>query len=400
MFLLLNFILSKFIKNYDDTQNPQVRTACGNFSGVLGIILNLILFGAKLLSGILTASISVTADAFNNLSDAGSSVVTFLGFKLASRPADEEHPYGHGRYEYVAGLGISCAIVLVGAELLKSSVEKIFKPEETTAITLLSVCILLGSICVKLFMFFFNRAMSKRISSSTLKATAMDSLTDCIATSVVLIGLGISAATGVNIDGWLGCAVACFILYTGISTFKESLSPLLGNTPDPRFIDEIRETVLSTELITGIHDLLVHDYGPGRCIISFHAEIPYDVDIMHAHDVIDRLERKIQEKYHCLVTIHMDPIAVSDEYTIELKEKIVESLADIDSSLSLHDFRIVKSEEQQRVLFDLVVPPECKMKETDALNAVKAKIAQIDEKLELLIHIDKICLEGGGKIKL
>lgn len=400
MFLLLNFILSKFIKNYDDTQNPEVRTACGNFSGVLGIILNLILFGAKLLSGILTASISVTADAFNNLSDAGSSVVTFLGFKLASRPADEEHPYGHGRYEYVAGLGISCAIVLVGAELLKSSVEKIFKPEETTAITLLSVCILLGSICVKLFMFFFNRAMSKRISSSTLKATAMDSLTDCIATSVVLIGLGISAATGVNIDGWLGCAVACFILYTGISTFKESLSPLLGNTPDPGFIDEIRETVLSTELITGIHDLLVHDYGPGRCIISFHAEIPYDVDIMHAHDVIDRLERKIQEKYHCLVTIHMDPIAVSDEYTIELKEKIVESLADIDSSLSLHDFRIVKSEEQQRVLFDLVVPPECKMKETDALNAVKAKIAQIDEKLEPLIHIDKICLEGGGKIKL
>ena len=400
MFLLLNFILSKLIKNYDDTQNPEVRTACGNFSGVLGIILNLILFGAKLLSGILTASISVTADAFNNLSDAGSSVVTFLGFKLASRPADEEHPYGHGRYEYVAGLGISCAIVLVGAELLKSSVEKIFRPEETTAITLLSVCILLGSICVKLFMFFFNRAMSKRISSSTLKATAMDSLTDCIATSVVLIGLGISAATGVNIDGWLGCAVACFILYTGISTFKESLSPLLGNTPDPRFIDEIRETVLSTELITGIHDLLVHDYGPGRCIISFHAEIPYDVDIMHAHDVIDRLERKIQEKYHCLVTIHMDPIAVSDEYTIELKEKIVESLADIDSSLSLHDFRIVKSEEQQRVLFDLVVPPECKMKETDALNAVKAKIAQIDEKLEPLIHIDKICLEGGGKIKL
>lgn len=400
MFLLLNFILSKFIKNYDDTQNPQVRTACGNFSGVLGIILNLILFGAKLLSGILTASISVTADAFNNLSDAGSSVVTFLGFKLASRPADEEHPYGHGRYEYVAGLGISCAIVLVGAELLKSSVEKIFKPEETTAITLLSVCILLGSICVKLFMFFFNRAMSKRISSSTLKATAMDSLTDCIATSVVLIGLVISGATGVNIDGWLGCAVACFILYTGISTFKESLSPLLGNTPDPRFIDEIRETVLSTELITGIHDLLVHDYGPGRSIISFHAEIPYDVDITHAHDVIDRLERKIQEKYHCLVTIHMDPIAVSDEYTIELKEKIVESLADIDSSLSLHDFRIVKSEEQQRVLFDLVVPPECKMKETDALNAVKAKIAQIDEKLEPLIHIDKICLEGGGKIKL
>lgn len=195
--------------------------------------------------------------------------------------------------------------------------------------------------------------MSKKISSSALKATAMDSLTDCIATSVVLIGLGISAVTGVNIDGWLGCAVAGFILYTGISTFKESLSPLLGNTPDPEFIDEIREIVLSTELITGIHDLLIHDYGPGRCIISFHAEVPYDVDILKAHDVIDRLERKIQEKYNCVVTIHMDPIAVSDEYTIELKEKINESLDSIDSALSLHDFRIVKGEEHQRVLLTL-----------------------------------------------
>ena len=397
---MLDFILSKFIKNYDDTKNPQVRTACGNFSGVLGIILNLILFGAKLLSGILTASISVTADAFNNLSDAGSSVVTFLGFKLASRPADEEHPYGHGRYEYVAGLGISCAIVLVGAELLKSSIEKIITPEDGTAITLLSICILIGSICVKLWMFFFNRAMSKKISSSTLKATAMDSLTDCIATSVVLIGLGISAVTGVNIDGWLGCAVAGFILYTGISTFKESLSPLLGNTPDPEFVDEIRETVLSTELIAGIHDLIVHDYGPGRCIISFHAEVPYDVDIMKAHDVIDRLEQKIQKEHNCIVTIHMDPIAVSDEYTIELKEKITESLADIDSALSLHDFRIVKGEEQQRVLFDLVVPPECKLKEEEALGAVKKKIAQIDTKLSPMIHIDKICLECGGNIKI
>lgn len=242
--------------------------------------------------------------------------------------------------------------------------------------------------------------MSKKISSSALKATAMDSLTDCIATSVVLIGLGISAVTGVNIDGWLGCAVAGFILYTGISTFKESLSPLLGNTPDPEFIDEIREIVLSTELITGIHDLLIHDYGPGRCIISFHAEVPYDVDILKAHDVIDRLERKIQEKYNCVVTIHMDPIAVSDEYTIELKEKINESLDSIDSALSLHDFRIVKGEEHQRVLFDLVVPPECKLKETDALNAVKEKISQIDKKLIPIIHIDKICLECGGNIKL
>ena len=382
-------MLSKFIKNYDDIKNPQVRSACGNFSGVVGIILNLILFSAKLLSGILTASISVTADAFNNLSDAGSSVVTFLGFKLANRPADEEHPYGHGRYEYVAGLGISCAIILVGVELLKSSIEKIINPEESTAITLLSVCILIGSICVKLWMFFFNRAMSKKISSSALKATAMDSLTDCIATSVVLIGLGISAVTGVNIDGWLGCAVAGFILYTGISTFKESLSPLLGNTPDPEFIDEIREIVLSTELITGIHDLLIHDYGPGRCIISFHAEVPYDVDILKAHDVIDRLERKIQEKYNCVVTIHMDPIEVNDMLTNKCKKLVNNIIHSIDSSLDLHDFRIVSGESHTNLIFDLVVPFECKYSNEELKQKIDMQLSKENINYYTVIVFDK-----------
>lgn len=395
-----DFVFRKFIKNYKDTKSPEVRTAYGNFSGVLGIILNLLLFGAKLISGILSASISVTADAFNNLSDAGSSLVTFLGFKLASKPADEEHPYGHGRYEYVAGLGISCAIVLVGVELLRTSVGKIISPDEGTAITLLSVCILIASICVKLWMFFFNLKISGRISSATLKATAMDSLSDCIATSVVLAGLGISSVTGANIDGWLGCIVAAFIIYTGISTFKESLSPLLGNTPDPEFVDEIREMVLSSEFITGIHDLLIHDYGPGRRIISFHAEVPYDEDIIKTHEVIDTLEREIQEKYNCVVTVHMDPIAVADEETMELKEKITEYLVSLDSTLSLHDFRLVKGEEHRRVLFDIVVPPECKMKDTDVLGAVNKKILEIDKKLTAIINIDKICLESGGNIKL
>jgi len=375
----LDLVLSKFIKNYDDIKNPQVRSACGNFSGVVGIILNLVLFSAKLLSGILTASISVTADAFNNLSDAGSSVVTFLGFKLANRPADEEHPYGHGRYEYVAGLGISCAIILVGVELLKSSIEKIINPEESTAITLLSVCILIGSICVKLWMFFFNRAMSKKISSSALKATAMDSLTDCIATSVVLIGLGISAVTGVNIDGWLGCAVAGFILYTGISTFNESLSPLLGNTPDPEFVDEIREIVLSTELITGIHDLLIHDYGPGRQMISLHAEMPAESgsDIFKLHDIVDNAERRLRQELGCDATIHLDPVAAEDEQTQMLHERMEAALFEINSGLTMHDFRIVPGPTHTNLIFDVVVPYDNKMPQAEILEKIEYAAAEL-----------------------
>lgn len=386
---MIKLLTKLFVKNSKDVKNPDVRTAYGNMSGIVGIFLNLCLFTAKLVAGLLSASISVVADAFNNLSDAGSSVVTFLGFKLANMPADKEHPFGHGRYEYVAGLGISVVILLVGIELLKSSAEKIFNPQESTKIAFFSIIILIVSVVVKMWMFFFNRALSKKINSSTLKATSLDSLTDSIATTIVLLGLVISQIFGVNIDGYLGIAVALFILFTGVNTFRDSLSPLLGNPPDAEFVNEIRETVLQDEMIVGIHDLIVHDYGPGRCMISLHAEIPCDADILKAHDSIDLVEKTLERKYNCLATIHMDPIASNDEYTIELREDVANKMCEISPDFSIHDFRIVKGDTHTNIIFDLVVPYKIKMSEDEIKEQAKIKLRQIDPKFIPVMQIDR-----------
>lgn len=386
---MVNLLTRIFVKNSDDTKNPDVRSAYGNMSGIVGIFLNLCLFAAKLTAGVFSSSISVVADAFNNLSDAGSSVVTFLGFKLANRPADKEHPFGHGRYEYVAGLGISVVILLVGVELLKSSIEKIFNPEASTEITLVSVCILIASVLVKLWMFYFNKILSKKINSSALKATSLDSLTDCVATTIVLIGLLISKYSGLVIDGYLGVAVAVFIIFAGINTFKDSLSPLLGTPPDADFVDDIRETVMQDEMIVGIHDLIVHDYGPGRCIISLHAEIPCDEDILKAHDSIDLVEKVLERKFNCLATIHMDPIAVDDEITLSLKRKVTDAVVEIDPQFSLHDFRVVHGETHTNLIFDLVIPHGLKTPYDEIRNLVKDRIQSIDPKLIPVMHIEK-----------
>lgn len=389
MFLLIKLLTRLFVKNADDVKNPEVRTAYGNMSGIVGIVLNLLLFTAKLTAGIISASISVVADAFNNLSDAGSSVVTFLGFKLANRPADREHPFGHGRYEYVAGLGISIVIFYVGIELLKSSISKILNPEAVTQISLFSIIILIASVCIKLWMFWFNKILSKKINSATLKATAMDSLTDSIATTIVSVGLLISELTNLNIDGYLGCAVAVFIIVTGVNTFRDSVSPLLGNPPESDFVDEIKETVLQDEMVVGIHDLIVHDYGPGRCIISLHAEIPSNEDFLNAHDNIDLLEKTLERKFNCMATIHMDPIAVDDEYTLSLKYRIEDVLCTINREFSIHDFRIVQGETHTNVIFDLVIPYNLKIKNEEIRILSKEKIQSIDPKLIPIIHIEK-----------
>ena len=386
---MTKLLIKLFIKNSDDLSNNDVRAQYGNMSGAVGIFLNLCLFAAKLIAGVFSSSVSVVADAFNNLSDAGSSVVTFLGFKLASRPADKEHPFGHGRYEYVAGLGISVVILLVGIEFIKSSVEKILNPEQAMQITLASACILIASVIIKLWMFFFNRYIAKRINSSALKATSLDSLTDCAATTIVLAGLAVSHFTGVRIDGWLGLAVALFIIFTGISTFRESLSPLLGRSPDVEFVESIKETVLSDEMIVGIHDLIVHDYGPGRVIISLHAEVPCDQDILKAHDAIDLVEKTLERKYNCLATIHMDPIASNDSYTNGLKMEIMEKITEIDETLSIHDFRVVKGDTHTNVLFDLVVPYKFRLDNNQTKELVKEKIREIDPKLIPVMHIEK-----------
>ena len=386
---MVNLITKLFIKNSDDVSNPDVRTAYGNMSGAVGIFLNLCLFSAKLVSGILTASISVVADAFNNLSDAGSSLVTFLGFRLAGRPADKEHPFGHGRYEYLTGLVISFLILLVGIELLKSSVDKILTPEAVTSMNLISAIILGASILVKLWMFYFNKILSKKIDSSALRATATDSLTDSVATSIVLIGLIFSHYTGVNIDGYLGVGVAVFILIAGIRTFKESISPLLGTPPKQEFVDDIKRAVLSDEMIVGLHDLIVHDYGPGRCIISLHAEISDKEDLLKAHDKIDLIEKELENKFNCLATIHMDPIASDDEYTVSLMEKVVSVLRTISKDFSVHDFRVVQGETHTNVIFDLVVPYDCKDKNESIRKKSTELIQDIDSKLVPVICIEK-----------
>lgn len=393
MFVLIKLLTKLFVKNSDDIKNPEVRAAYGNMSGIVGIFLNLCLFAAKLTAGIVSASISVIADAFNNLSDAGSSVVTFLGFKLASRPADKEHPFGHGRYEYVAGLGISVVILLVGIELMKSSIGKIISPDASTEITLVSACILIASVAVKLWMYFFNKFLSNKINSSALKATSLDSLTDCVATTIVLIGLVISNLTGLMIDGYLGAAVALFILFTGVSTFKESLSPLLGNPPDAEFVNDIKDTVMQDDMIVGIHDLIVHDYGPGRCIISLHAEIPCNEDILKAHDSIDLIEKTLERKFNCMATIHMDPIATDDEYTLNLKDKVYRKLCDNNSGFSIHDFRVVKGDTHTNVIFDLAVPHGIKQSDDEILKTAKEKIRTIDPKLIPVMHIEKSFIE-------
>ena len=387
--LVVNLISKLFIKNFEDINSPSVRASYGNLSGIMGIILNLCLFTAKLTAGVLTSSISVVADAFNNLSDAGSSLVTFFGFRLANRPADKEHPFGHGRYEYLTGLIISFFILLVGLELFKSSVDKILNPDALTNMSMLSIIILVASIAVKLWMFYFNKILSKKINSSALKATATDSLTDSIATSIVLIGLVFSQFTGINIDGYLGVAVAIFIFIAGIKTLKESISPLLGTPPEKEFVDDIKRTVLEDEIILGLHDLIVHDYGPGRCIISLHAEISDQEDLLKAHDKIDLIEKELEIKFNCLATIHMDPIASDDEYTLSLKGKIVSKLLLINKDFSVHDFRIVQGDTHTNVIFDLVVPYECNEKNDIILKKVTEAIKSVDQKLIPVVYIEK-----------
>lgn len=395
VFLLTNLLVKLFVKDSKNLKNSDVRTAYGNMSGIVGICLNLLLFAIKLLAGLFSGAISVLADAFNNLSDAGSSVVTFLGFKLANRPADDEHPYGHGRYEYVAGLGISIAIFIVGFELLKSSFLKIFSHNTNTSLNKISISILIISVIIKIWMFLFNKKLSKIISSKTLKATAMDSFTDSIATSVVLIGLIISKNFGVNVDGYLGCAVAFFILFTGFSTFKESLSPLIGKSPDVKFINEIRETVIANELITGVHDLLVHDYGANNCIISLHAEVPDTTNIVDAHNVADEVERILHQKFNCEATIHIDPV-MSDELTVELRENVTNIVKSIDEKLSIHDFKAVECSDHTNVIFDLIIPHKYKLKDYEVLDVVKKGIFKFNSTLIPVIHIDKIYLNSDN----
>lgn len=371
---MVNFLSKKFIKNYNDVKNEKVRRAYGILCSIVGIMLNIFLFIIKYFAGIISGSIAITADAFNNLSDAGSSVITLIGFKFAGMKPDPEHPFGHGRIEYISGFAVSVMIILMGVELLKSSVDKIFHPE-TIDTTIVSFIILIVSILVKLYMSLYNSRIGDKIESAGMKATATDSRSDCVATSVVLLSMIIAKFTGINIDAYAGLLVAAFILYAGYDAAKETLSPLLGQTPDKSLVDSIKNIVMSYDEIVGIHDLVVHDYGPGRLMISLHAEVPGSGDIYLLHDAIDRAEQELNEKLNCEAVIHLDPIETDNEEVMKMKGEVSTLIKDqIDQVITIHDFRVVKGNTHTNVIFDAVVPQQFKMTNKEVENKIKALV--------------------------
>ena len=372
---MTKLLISLFVKNSGNVTDAKVRSAYGTLGGMVGIICNLLLFAGKFFAGIITGAISITADAFNNLSDAASSIITLIGFYIAGKPADEDHPFGHGRMEYVSGLIVSLAILLMGFELLKSSIEKIIHPENITFQTI-SVVILIVSILVKFWMAVFNKNIGNRIQSEAMNATATDSLNDCISTAAVLGGMLIFYFLGYNLDGVIGVLVACFVLWGGYGAIKDTLNPLLGELPDPQLVDNIEDMVMRHDMIIGVHDMIVHDYGPGRRIVSLHAEVPYTVDIMEAHDMIDHIEMRLMQEYQCEATIHMDPVVTDDEETTKTKEKIQALIDQYDKTLSIHDFRMVTGKTHTNVIFDLVVPYGKKYDVKKILKDIRQKIRE------------------------
>lgn len=382
-------ILSKlFIKNYSDYKDTEVRRAYGMMCSILGICLNIMLFIFKYIAGYLSGAISIVADAFNNLSDAGSSLITLVGFKFAGMKADEEHPFGHGRIEYISGFIVSIIVILMGIELGKSSISKIMHPEKVES-SLITIIILIISVCTKLYMTFYNKKIGKKIDSAAMKATALDSLSDSVSTIVVLLSILFMKITNINIDGFAGCLVAIFILYTGYNAAKETLSPLLGMKPDPELVDNIQKIVLSYKEIEGIHDLIIHDYGPGRRIISLHGEVRGDGDIFELHDAIDTIENKLFDELGCEAVIHMDPIEVDNEVINKTKEEILKLIKLVDDKITIHDFRMVQGNTHTNVIFDAVIPSSFKQSDEFVKKQMEDLIKSEYKDFCPVIKIDK-----------
>ena len=366
---MTKLLLRLFVRDYQNTQAPAVRGATGKLAGVTGIVCNVLLFLLKLTVGILSGAVSVIADALNNLSDAASSVMTLLGFHLAQRPADRHHPYGHARYEYLSGLTVAVMILVIGFELAKSSVSRIFNPMPVSFSTV-GLIVLLCSVDIKLWMSAFFASLGKRIGSATLKATAIDSRNDVIASAAVLLGCLAERFLNWKIDGYVGLAVALFILYSGITMARETISPLLGQQADEKLIQSISGMICANEKVLGIHDLLVHDYGPGRCYASVHVEISAEVDPLHCHDIIDAIESDVLEKLNVNLVIHYDPVLENDEEWTKMRQLTETVVKQLDPCYSMHDFRLVRGASQTKLVFDLAVA-DC---ETVDTKAIKQKI--------------------------
>ena len=385
---MISFLIRRFIPNDPNASAQSVRTAYGTLAGVLGVVLNVLLCIGKLLCGMLSGSIAITADAFNNLSDAGSSIVTLFGFKLSSKKPDPHHPFGHGRFEYLSGLIVSMLIILMGFELFKSSIGKIISPEKVT-FSPLTACILIASVLVKLYMSAYNRNLGRKISSPAMEATSADCRSDALATTVVLISMLISHFTGVSIDGWTGLLVSFTIFWAGYSAARETMNPLLGESPDPELVEQIRKEVLAAPNVLGIHDLIVHDYGPGRRMVSLHAEVPADGDILALHDGIDHLEHRLRETLGCETVIHMDPVVTDDNRLAPLKKQVAEALqSNIDPALQIHDFRIVTGPTHTNVIFDAVAPYGFRLSDEDLRRAIVSLVRAMDPSFYVVVDID------------
>ena len=386
---MTNILLRLFIKNCEDTQNPAVRSSIGKLAGLTGIVCNCLLTVLKLVIGRLVGSMAIIADGVNNLSDAASSLTTLLGFRMAQRPADKQHPYGHARYEYLSGLAVAALILLIGAELVKSSVAKIINPEPID-ISAATIALLAASVAVKLWMSGFYKTLGKKINSTALYATSVDSRNDVISTCAVLLGCLVNYLFGLNIDGYVGLAVAIFILYSSVGIAKDTISPLLGQQADDELVDKITELVLSHEKVLGVHDLLVHDYGPGRCYASAHVELSADEDPMACHDIIDDIECDVLEKMNVHFVIHYDPVVQNDAEQNEMRRTVGEIVRGLNPAFSIHDFRIVRGSAQSKLVFDLGVPYSMIEKKKEIKERIDAALNERGKKYITIIRFDGI----------
>ena len=384
---MISLLAKLLIKDYKNVTDAKVREAYGVLCGGMGIALNILLFLGKFLAGTISGSIAITADAFNNLSDAGSSFITLIGFKLGSQKPDLEHPFGHGRMEYLSGLAVAVLIIVMALELFKSSFDKILHPEvlECSAVIVL---ILLASIAVKIYMAIYNHNVGKKIHSAAMGATAKDSMSDTIATTVVLISTIVGAIWGIPIDGYCGVLLSILIFMAGIGAIKDTVGPLLGTAPDKEFVERIEEIVMAHDIVKGMHDLVVHDYGPGRVMISLHAEVPHTEDILVIHDEIDNIEEELGDKLNCEAVIHMDPIIMDDEKVNEVKEYVRNIVCQVGEELNFHDFRMVSGNSHTNLIFDVVVPFKYRMSDEVIKKAIQEAIWVNYPRYNAVIHID------------
>lgn len=386
---MIEFLVHKFVKDYEHTENAKVRTSYGVMASMVGIFCNILLFAGKFIVGLILNSVSVLADAFNNLSDAASSVIGFVGVKMASKPADQDHPFGHGRIEYIAALIVSFLVIEVGLSFLKTAIGKIREPEELTFSTV-SVLVLLASIGVKLWMAYFNRKLGKRIHSSVMMATATDAMGDVVTTSATVLSLLFCRFTGINIDGFVGALVALVVMWAGVGIAKDTLEPLIGMAVDPELYRQITEFVEGYEGILGSHDLIVHNYGPTRSLASIHAEVPNDVSIEISHEIIDKIEREAAKKLGIFLVIHMDPVEVRDDRVTAVRMKVTEVLKELDERLTLHDFRMVDGEQQINLIFDVVVPFAYQGAELTQLQLdIMEQVSTLDSRYQCVMTMEK-----------